>query len=163
MGCNYLWDAITYYLQIHPTLYWACDYLSLLVLKVNYVSKRVPDEWGLYWLRYEITYCQISQSLVVEQKQVEIFLVVLASTDARATPLFVSLKKIYVTWLFQQREISFNGRRWRPKDRCMYRLNNHSIQKTSVTWAPFKKIRDPWWSIYVIRTFVFIVRLVFML
>ena len=28
--------------QFHPTLYWACDYLSMLVLKLIRVSKRGP-------------------------------------------------------------------------------------------------------------------------
>ena len=27
---------------IHPTLYWKCDYLSMLGLKLNHVSKRGP-------------------------------------------------------------------------------------------------------------------------
>ena len=32
----------------HPTLYWACDYLSIIGLKLINVSKRGP--WGLFYL-----------------------------------------------------------------------------------------------------------------
>ena len=30
-------------MYLHPTLYWACDYLSMLELKLNHVSKRATD------------------------------------------------------------------------------------------------------------------------
>ena len=51
MGCNYL--SITKLQRcnrwslgidklFHPTLYWACDYLSMSGLKLNHVSKRGP-------------------------------------------------------------------------------------------------------------------------
>ena len=30
--------------SLHPTLYWACDYLSMLVSKLIHVSKRGPGE-----------------------------------------------------------------------------------------------------------------------
>ena len=33
--------------QFHPTHYWVCDYLSMLGLKLNHVSKRGP--WYSHW------------------------------------------------------------------------------------------------------------------
>ena len=30
----------------HPTVYWACDYLSMLELKLYHVSKRGPSSWS---------------------------------------------------------------------------------------------------------------------
>ena len=36
-----LWLGMDTY--FHPTLYWACEYLSILVLKLSHISKRDPD------------------------------------------------------------------------------------------------------------------------
>ena len=44
--CN-LWSLGMDY-QFHPTLHWACDYLSMLGLKLNHVSQRDP-----WWCIYE--------------------------------------------------------------------------------------------------------------
>ena len=37
------------FMRFHPTLYWACDYLSMLGLKVNHVSKRGPLVYHMSW------------------------------------------------------------------------------------------------------------------
>ena len=37
--------------QFHPSLYWACDYFSLLGFKLNLVNKRGPDNVMLDYLR----------------------------------------------------------------------------------------------------------------
>ena len=64
MGWNYLsipklqrcnrWSLGMYKL-FHPTLYWACDYLSMLRLKLNHVSKRghwskISDDFAIFSL-----------------------------------------------------------------------------------------------------------------
>ena len=63
-----LWDEITYPLLnfngtslgmnkwFHPTFYWACDYLSMLGLKLNHISKRGPKP-------NELVYCLFFRSV----------------------------------------------------------------------------------------------------
>ena len=61
-----VWDEITYPIrnfngctvevwekdkQFHPTLYNGCNYLSMLGLKLNHVSKRAPSIFGHQWFR----------------------------------------------------------------------------------------------------------------
>ena len=41
--------------EFHPTLYWACDYLSMLGLKLIHVSKRAPRNKMLNSILYKKT------------------------------------------------------------------------------------------------------------
>ena len=68
---NDIWDEITYpflnrwslgmNMEFHPTLYWACDYLYMLGLKLKYVSKRATEAldeltWIPAWIYNYIHY-----------------------------------------------------------------------------------------------------------
>ena len=50
------------YKYFHPTHYRTCDYLSILGLKLNYVSKRGPrKEASLYWSPRDQIKCLVIQ------------------------------------------------------------------------------------------------------
>ena len=120
---------MTYLPTIHPTLYWACDYLSMLRIKLNHVSKR-----GHYWcslllanltLSFKVTFLALGYPLKTTFGALNIsqHVIFYEYTEIPDCGTENRNKLYYVFFLFKHRYL-INDRTDKPSDKSLNMLLN---------------------------------------